>query len=676
MFAYLTYLRRRLETSQGTGLLLVASVLGVLIAVSVWLYRLAIEFFHELVGVEAVHAVAGVLGPFAIVAVLALTGYAVGWWMERFVGLERHHGVAGVIEAVTLAGGRLPYKKIPFKAFASAVSLGAGASIGPEDPSVQIGSNAASWVGRLLNLREESLRMLVAAGAAAGVAAAFKAPIAGVFFALEVILNNSFSAGSLSAVIMSAVVASAATQALEPGAEMGPFNYQLGGPFELPLFLPLGLFLGLSAVVFVRSLYRSHDLWHTYVRLAPRYRTAIAGGLVGLLGVFLPQILGVGRETMNSVLNGSANYGFALLVVLFGAKIVATITSLSGGFIGGVFAPSLFAGTMLGSAYGQVVDRVFGLQVGDPQAYAIAGMAGMLAGVLRAPITSIMMVFELTNDYRLILPIMLTTIVCVVVADRFEKHSIYSFGLARSGLLLQPGREIDMMQGVTVGEAMLTPAPVVRHDATLVSLRDTLRTMHTNSVAVLDADGQLCGVVTLADLQRAYERPDHDELTVGDICSRDLAVTHPEDDLWTAIRIMSARDVGRLPVVRRGTREIIGFIGRHGVVRAYNIATARKLQDQHMAEQVRLGHLTGGHVVNLPVMERSPVAETAIRDVKWPADSVVASITRNGRLLVPHGSTVLHAGDLITVVADPKVESELRTLTTPPPPQVRPFRKR
>lgn len=662
MLDNVTYLRRRLESSQGFGLLIIASVLGFVVALGIRLYRIGIEFFHELLSVEATHALAPILGVFAGVLVLTVAGYLVGLMSERFVGHERHHGVAGIIEATALAGGRLPYKKLPFKALASALSLGAGASSGPEDPSVQIGSNTASWIGRMLNLREESLRMLVAAGAAAGVAAAFKAPIAGVFFALEVILNNSFNASSLSAVVMSAVIASASMQALDPGYEMGPFNYQLGGVLELWLFIPLGIMIALISVAYVRGVYWQAELWKKYITWPRPVKTALAGAFVGLIGIPLPQVLGIGRESMNAVLEGVAGYGFWLLLILCGMKIVANIISLSGGFIGGVFAPSLFAGTMLGAAYGQLVDSIFGLQVGDPQAYAIAGMAGMLAGVLRAPITTIMMVFELTNDYRMILPIMLTTIVCIVVGDRFLKYGIYAFGLIRHGVRLQQGREIDMMQGVTVAEAMVTPPPIVTERATLLSLRDLLRTMHTNSMCVVDAEGLLVGVVTLADLQRAYEQPEHDSLTVGDICSRDLALTHPEDELWTAIRTMSTRDVGRLPVVKRGTREVVGLIGRHGVVRAYNIAIARRVKDQHIAERIRLNTLTGGHVFEMPIHEGAPAAEVAIKDIKWPPESVVASVTRNGRLLVPHGGMVLHAGDMLSIVADPSVEDELNAL--------------
>lgn len=662
MLDNITYLRRRMESSQGIGLLVAAAILGLVVAVGVYLYRLGIEFFHELFAVEATHVLTPVLGALAGVATLTAAGFIVGLWMEKFVGPEKYHGVAGVIEAVAFSGGKLPYKKLPFKAIASALSLGAGASNGPEDPSVQIGANAGSFIGRILNMREDSLRLLVAAGAAAGVSAAFKAPIAGVFFALEVILNHAFATGSISAVVISAVVASAAITALEPGVEMGPFNYQLGGPLELSLFIPLGLILAFSTVLYVRGVYWQHDVWHHYLNWPRRYKTAFAGALVGIIGIFLPQILGIGREPMNAVLEGVANYSFAFLILLFIAKIIASIISMAGGFVGGIFAPSLFAGTMIGAAYGQFVDRVFGLHVGDPQSYAIAGMAGMLAGVLRAPITAIMMVFELTNDYNMILPIMLITVVTVAIADRYEKHGIYSLGLIRHGIRLQPGREIDVMQGVTVKEVMTTPAPSISENASLLTLRDTLRSEHTSALCVLDG-AQLVGIVTLSDLQNAYARPNSETLTVKDICNRDLVVIHPEDDLWTAVRTMSQHEVGRLPVVQRGTMDVVGLIGRHGIVRAYNIAINRKLQDQHIAERVRLNNLTGGNVFELGVHENAPAAGQAIRDVKWPPDSVVASITRHGRLLVPHGSTVLQVGDMLSIVANPLAHGDLLALT-------------
>lgn len=656
--------RLRIEASEPTTLLIIAAGVGILTGMLVFLYRVGIEWFHELMQERLAHDVlGGVLGIFAPVAALGIAGVMVGLWTDRFVGHERHHGVAGVIEAVALSGGRLPVGKAPFKAIASAFSLGAGASVGPEDPSVQIGANLGSLVGRLLRLPEEPVKLMVAAGAASAIAAAFKAPIAGVFFALEVVMNSSFSVSSISFIILASVSASALTQAIEPGFEMGPFTYTFGGPLEIALFIPLGAILAIVSVLFMRGIYWQYDLWHKYVKLPNPLRTGLAGVMVGLVGIFLPQILGVGREAMNGVLGGYASPDITVLLILVVAKIVMTQVSLAGGFLGGVFAPALFAGTMLGAAYGTIVEALLQGPASGPPAYAIAGMAGMLCGVLRAPITAILLVFELTNDYRMILPMMLTTVVCTAVAERFEKHGIYGKGLERAGLRLQTGRDIDMMQGVLVEEAMVQPAPIIAHNATLPELRAALRNQHSNSLCVLDDHQQLIAVVTLSDLQRAFETGSTESMTVSDIASHQLAITYPDEPLWSAIRTMSIRDVGRLPVVERGTRRVVGFIGRHGVVRAYNIALSRKVQDQHTAERVRLNNLTGGHVYELRVRSGSPVAGSLIRDVKWPVESVVASIQRSDKLIVPHGDSDIRVGDILMIVADPSVAVDLQRLT-------------
>jgi CIC family chloride channel protein len=286
----------------------------------------------------------------------------------------------------------------------------------------------------------------------------------------------------------------------------------------------------------------------------------------------------------------------------------------------------------------------------------------MMAGVVRSPITAIMLVFELTNDYRLILPIMLTTIICTLIAERIEPAGIYIFGLRRKGVHLSEGRDIDLMQGVKVGEAMLKPAPSIPENASLVELRDKLRKLKTFSLCVVNAEGLLTGIVTLSDLQRAYETEGEKTTTVGEICTHEVITVTPDDVLWTAIRLMSLNDVGRLPVVEAGTRNLVGFIGRHGVMRAYNIAIARKLEDQHVAEQIRLHTLTGAHVFELYIAANAPAANQLIQAIHWPAESVVASIQRGGQLIVPHGNTQLLVGDKLTIVADPFVADELEHL--------------
>jgi chloride channel protein, CIC family len=660
---FMASLLYRLQHSDNAGLLLIAVIVGMATGVGVFIFRRGIEFFHilfqEVITDILLHPV---VGGIAVILSLTLAGACVGFIMDKFIGHEKYHGVAGIMESVAYAGGRLRYRRIPFKAFASALSIGGGASVGPEDPSVQIGANIGSLVGQILRLSEERVVLLVAAGASSAIAAAFKAPIAGVFFALEVIFNGTYTSASVGVIVLAAVISSAFTQAVEPHPEMGPFSFNPGSPLEIAFYIPLGLFLALFAVSFIRIVYWQHDLWQRFTLPRPA-KTAAAGAIVGCVAVFLPEIMGTGRDTMNAVLAGEAGLSLIALLVLGLVKMATTATSLAGGFVGGIFAPTLFVGTMLGAAYGQIVTSLAGLRIGsDPQVYAIAGMAGMMAGVVRSPITAIMMVFELTNDYRLILPIMLTTVVCMYFAQRFEPSGMYILALKRQGVRLPEGHAIDVMQTVTVGEAMVTPAPVISENAPLIALRDKLREYHTMSLCVVDESGTLVGIVTLSDLQRAYESVEADRLCVGDICTRDVITTTPNEAVWKAIRTMSLHDVGRLPVVKPHTREVIGLIGRHGVVRAYNIALTRKLQEQHTVERIRLNTLTGAHVFEVYIGENAPVAGKHINEIHWPAESVVASIQRKGKLVIPHGSTELKAGDLLMIVGDPRIIPEIQGL--------------
>lgn len=651
----------RLRTSENLLLLALAVTLGMGTGVGVWLFRRAIDLFHVIwVSWFAQNLLGRWIGSAGVIVALALAGLVVGWLMDRFVGEERHHGVAGVMEAVALAGGRLRYWRAPIKALASALSLGAGASVGPEDPSVQIGANLGSFLGQSLHLSEERVRMLVAAGTASAVAAAFRAPIAGVFFALEVILGE-FTTASVGVVILSAVMSSAFMTAVEGShPELGYLTYTWGGPLEIPLYIPLGLLLAPFAVLFIWTVYWQHDLWHHLEHLPRPFRTALAGMMVGIVGLFLPEVMGVGRESIAAVLSGETQATIVLLLALGIAKLVMTAVSLAGGFQGGLFAPSLFIGTMLGGAFGRVVMQLFSPHVvGDPQAYAIAGMAGMMAGVLRAPITAILLVFELTNDYRLILPIMLTTVVCIIVAERLEPRSIYALALWRKGIQLRQGRDVDLMRGMRVSDVMRVPAPIISRQASLQELRDALRNYQTRTLCVVDDEGQLCGIVTLADLQRAYSSSKASLQTVGQICARDVMTAYPEQTLDAVIAQMGMHDYMALPVVKAGTRELVGMISRRDVVRAYQIAAVRRQEDQHLAEQIRLDALSGAHVVEMVVEKGAPVAFKTVREVQWPADSLVVSIRRRGFLIVPKGNTVLRPGDRVTLLAGAGVQQQL-----------------
>lgn len=666
--------QKRFHFSENTALIVISVVLGIGTASLVLLFRWAfhaVEAFIRFIGTEGAignwFSSIGWNPQLSVLITLPIVGLIVGFIVQRFIGHEKHHGAATLMESVALVGGRLNYRKNPFKALAAALSIGGGASVGAEDPSVQIGANLGAFFGEKLRLSDERRKLLVAAGAASAIATAFQAPIAGVFFALEVILGE-FTSRAFGVVVLTAVIASGTSRYITGGVQpvFGDLDYQLGSSAQLPFYLLLGVILAFISSGAIRFYHKQYELWHGFHIPMP-FKTAFAGLLVALVALYFPQIMGPSEETMHGILSGHIEYGAGLLIALALAKMLTNAITQGGGFQGGVFAPMLFVGITLGNAYGKILNWVAPADVtGAPHTYAIAGMAAMLAGVLRAPITSILLVFELTDDYLLILPIMLTTVVCVMIAERLGIDGIYMHSLVKHGLRLSQGRDIDLMQGIEVREAMLNPAPMIRDNASLPELRQAFLKEHTRALCVVDAEGVLVGIVTLGDLQRAFEEAMHGEtaieqLYVINICTRDVLTVSPTEMLWTAIRSMGSRDIGRLPVVARDGK-VLGMLRRQDIMNAYNLAVARKLQDQHYAERIRLHTLTGAHIVEFEVKTASPLLDKFIKEVAWPPEAAVASISRKGKLIVPHGDTKLMQHDIVTLVADPQAEPILEKL--------------
>jgi CIC family chloride channel protein len=659
-----------LRSVENVRMLLMALVVGLATAGFVYVFRLLISLLQWLVGevgtgqIGSLLAAIGLPPQLAVVIVLALTGALVGWKMHTFVGKEQFSGVSSILVACWLSGGKLPYIKMPVKILASALSMGAGASVGRVDPSVQIGANIGSFFGQWLHLSEEHIRLLMAAGAASAIAAAFNAPIAGTFFAIEVILIGHLSLQSSGVVMLAAVMSTAFTQSLAGDVRVfEDLTYSLGSPAQLPLVVILGVLLAGVSWATLKVFFWKREWIAGRIKLSPPLLGALGGTVVGLIGVFLPAVLGPGEAFMRSVINGEAQLTVLMLLTLGVFKLIATGISRGTGFVGGVFSPILFMGITFGSAYGQALLRVPGLNsqiVGDPQSYAIVGMAGLLAGVVQAPITAIMLVFELTNDYRLILPIMLTSITCIFAVNYLRLESIYATVLTRRGINLELERDIDVMQGIDVREAMASPAYTISQDANLLELRDALRSQRVRALCVVDDRGKLVGMVTLGDLQRFFDsdREHPEEVAqhpIADIMTHDVITAHPDDKLWQAIQTMGASDVGRLPVIDRLTSDLVGVISRRAIIETYNSAIKRKIDDQHHAEQVRLSALTGASVTEFRVTEQMAVAGHRIRDLVVAEHFVIASVQRGTKLIVPRGFTQIRAGDVLTIVAEPDV---------------------
>lgn len=639
-----------------------ALFLGLATAFGVWLFKSLIEWTHAL----AFDQVGGYLarfGGWTVFILPVLGGMVVGLLMYFFVGPERHHGVAGVMEAVALAGGRLRYWRVPFKAVAAALAIGSGASVGPEDPSVQIGANLGSMLGDQLHLADDRVRSLVAAGAAAGIAAAFNAPIAGVFFALEIVLGE-VSGSALGTVVLASVISAAFTQALagaEPAFSVPAYTF--GTYWELILYLGLGLLAGPVAAFYIRGLYRAQDFFHHWA--APAWiKPAVAGLAVGVVGIFLPQIFGVGYDTIDQLLNGQ-NFALGLLLILVLAKLVMTSISIGGGFPGGVFAPSLFLGAALGGAYGVVLERLFpGLGLTTP-AFAMVGMAAVLAGTVHSPLTAIILLFEMTRDYRIILPLMFAVIVSMLISQAIQRDSVYVHGLALKGIRLERGRDVEVLDTITVGEVMLKNPDTLHESEMLENAAKVFAETHHHGMAVLNDAGEFVGIMTIGDMDRTVkEGKVH---TVGEACVRNPLVAYPDEPLSVAIRRMGVRDVGRLPVVARDNpHQLLGSLRRSAIIRAYDAALTQREIMRHKVHQVRLGSFTGAAINEILIEPGSPCDSRRVRDITWPSNCVVATIRRGRQTLIPRGDTTLRAGDVLLTVLGEEGHEALRQLCVRP----------
>ena len=643
----------RLQPPAPVVLGLLALLVGLASGVGIWLFKLLIQGVHHLILVDGGELLDS-LESWGIALVPVIGGLVVGLMGRYVIGRERREGVTGIIESVALAGGRLRYRLLPAKTAAAAISIGSGASVGPEDPSVQIGSNIGSMIGQWFNLSDERVRALVAAGAAAGIAAAFNAPFAGVFFALELILGE-IGGSALSVVVMAAVVSSVFTQAVEgPQPAFHVPAYELNSVWELGLYFGLGAIAGPISALYVKLLYTAHDLFGSWN--VPRWiKPAAAGLAVGLVGIFLPEVFGVGYETIEGILNGK-DAGVTFFLILLVAKLILTPISIGGGFYGGVFAPSLFLGAALGAAYGTIAESLFpGLGI-LPPAFAMVGMAATLAGAVHAPLTAILLLFEMTHDYRIVLPLMFAVVISMLISQRIRPESVYTLGLTRKGIRIQRGRDVDLLDSITVGEVMRRAPEGLHETDSIIFAKGRLIHLHAHGLPVFNAQNDLVGILTLGDIEEwetEHEEPEGRHVTVGEICTRDVVVTHENETIGSALRKMGVRDIGRLPVVdSRNPKKMVGMLRRTEVVQAYDAALSKRAGLRHKARQVRIGEIGRVDVHEITVEAGAACVGKNVSEISWPRDCVIASIQRKGRLLIPRGDTTLQVGDVLAVVAE------------------------
>jgi chloride channel protein, CIC family len=655
----------RIANSQTLLLGTMAVLVGLTTGAGVWLFKWLITLLSGLT-FGTVRGWLAPLGGWTIALVPVLGGIIVGLIARYLARDEKTHGTANIMESVALAGGHLHYQRTPINATAAIISIGSGASVGPEDPSVQIGANLGSMFGQIFRMSDERIRTLVAAGAASAIAAAFNAPIAGVFFALEIILGE-ISGNSLGMILVAAVTSAVFTQALsgnEPAFQIPAYVFH--SVMELPLYLLLGLLAGPLSALYVRLVYYMQDTFNGW-DISRWLKTAVAGLAVGIVGIILPQIFGVGYGTIEEILNKN-DIALVLLLALLAAKLLLTSISIGGGFFGGIFAPSLFVGAALGGAFGLVTANLFpGLDL-NPAAFALVGMAAVLAGVIHAPLTASILLFEMTNDYHIILPLMFAVAVSLIISQRIQRDSVYAMGLAQHGIHLDRGRDVDVLDMLTVGEAMRAGTDALPEKTLLTEAAEILARTRHHGLPVVNEDGNLVGIITLQDIDHA-EESDPTALTVADVCTRDLVTTRPDESLAQALRGMSQRDVGRLPVVANDdARRLVGVLRRADIIHAYNVALTRRAAQRHHEQSAQLDAITPDRVdvIDVAVEIDAPAAGKRMSEIPFPHESVIASVRRGTKVIIPRGDTILKAGDILVVVAQGKVRESVLELCSQP----------
>jgi chloride channel protein, CIC family len=581
------------------------------------------------------------------------------WFVTRD---SKGHGVSEVIEAVTLKGGRMSGRMVLADAFASSLCIGSGGSVGVHGPIVLIGSGMGSGIGSLARMTGDRLRTLVACGAAGGIAATFNAPMAGALFSLEIILSE-FAVIQFIPIIVSSVIATAISRHY-----VGNFPAFVAPPYdmlhhsELFLYLILGILAGFVAYAFMRLLYDAGDFFER-LNLPPYLKPAIGGAIVGCVGLFFPQIFSIGYETVMHVLSGEI--AWTVLLWLLAAKIFATSITLGSGGSGGIFAPTLFLGAVLGGAFGQLSNALLPATTASSGAYALVGMGAFFSGTARAPITAMLIIFEMTANYRIILPLMFACTISLVISALLSRESIYTLKLARKGVNIYEGRDLNILRRLKVSQVMSHEIESVSLSTPLSELVTLMMSSARSYFFVLGEDRRVHGHIsleTLRPLLKDYENA-RGVVIASDLMEQGDITVSSNDSLDMVMQLLGKYGLDEIPVADKD--EVVGAVRMSEVIEAYNreifkldmcssLATSLRLQQKMHSQRVSLGggfqileanaahEFVGKSLEDLRLRERFGATVLTIKRESDERDKKVSYI-------LPQPSTVIQKGDTLIV---------------------------
>jgi chloride channel protein, CIC family len=512
------------------------------------------------------------------ILVPVLGSLSTGYLLWRYFPFARGSGIPQTKFALFVNDGRISIRTVFGKFFCCSASLASGIALGREGPSVQVGAGIASVVARNLGLDARQVKSLVPVGCAAALAAAFNTPIAAVLFSLEEIM------GDLHASVLGSVVLSSATSWMVLHLVLGDdplfhvSGYQLVHPVEFAVYAALGIVGGLGSVAFVKLLLRLRAWFMRWPKATVWYQPVVGGITVGVMGYFVPEVMGVGYNNVDKVLNGNV---VLKLVVLFAVlKIVATAVCYASGNAGGIFGPALFIGAMMGASVGSVAHTLFPQYTAGPGAYALVGMGTAFAGIVRTPLTSVIMIFEVTRDYNIIVPLMISNLISFFISYRLQREPIYEALAHQDGVHLPTAQSRFGDARIQVRHAMRAAPPFLPPDEEIGMALNQVRDSPFGAWPVGGKDG-LWGMVKSSDLERAAVNDAHETLAdfLGGIYpgtppdAEHLPHVHPDHSLSLALERMGASGLNALPVVSRGNvRELMGIVLLGDILGAYGVA--------------------------------------------------------------------------------------------------------
>ncbi|HXM08533.1 MAG TPA: chloride channel protein [Terriglobales bacterium] len=495
----------------------------------------------------------------------------VGYLLYKYFPNARGSGVPQTKAALYAREGRITLRTVLGKFFCTSATLASGIPLGREGPSVQVGAGIGSVLGRVLGLRTEQVKRLIPVGAAAAIAAAFNTPLAAVLFALEEIV------GDLNAPVMGAVVLASATAWMVLRVSLGNHplfkvpQYQLVHPAEFAVYAVLGVAGGLISAVFAKLLLGIRERFLRFPRHTVWFQPLAGGLLVGVMGWFVPQVLGVGYGFVGEALNG--NMAFKMMLLLVVLKLFAVTVSYASGNAGGIFGPALFIGAMLGGSVGTVAHYFFPHYTATPGAYALVGMGAVFAGVVRAPMTSVLMIFEMTQDYAVIVPLMIANLVSLFIASRLQHEPIYEALAVQDGIHLptaETRQRYGQRQVATVIQVadQLFPAEISVQEALQKARSGPMRTW-----LVIDLRGVI-GVINLSWLEK--QSAENENKKLGELLNAQVFPhVHLDQGLDLALERMGANQIEILPVVNRAdVHKLEGIVTLRDVLQAYGVSRA------------------------------------------------------------------------------------------------------